>query len=135
MKLIFFTALLALQTLALLGQECQLAAGLPAVIGADTAKNCLIGKYSVVASYPHENAEFILDRHEMRLMVMSTDMDTGKTYACMYDCAVGSIGPVWTASIDEQSWVEVNTFTGITLVHQYCQTRVYLQRTKKRSLQ
>lgn len=135
MKFIILTAFLAFQSLALLGQECQLAAGLPAVIGADTAKNCLVGKFSVVASYPHENAEFILDRNEMRLIVMSTDMDSGRTSACLYECAVGNVGPVWTANINEHSWVEVNTFTGITLVHEYCTTRVYLPRTRKRSLQ
>ena len=125
MKMLFTIIAIIITTLAVVGQHLDLDLGPdPDAIDTTKAPNVSIGKAVTTALYP-DQAEFKIDSRNMQLTCIWIDT-WGDAHETKYDAVVCQIGPVCRAEVDPFTWVEINTATGTTFVHQHCTTRAYL---------
>lgn len=126
MKLGFTIILIVFGALAAIGQamtHINLDAT-PAEFDTLKAPNVSVGTYTITAAYP--TVEFRLYPADMKIMVSVTD-NLGTTTDQVEEALVSQVTSwVWRAQLCENTFVEINTATGTTFVHQHCLTRVFM---------
>lgn len=86
------------------------------------ALNVGTGQQTITAVYP--NAEFTFSFKMMKLYV--THSDHGKEVSNVYDALLSQVTTTtYRAEVSPESWVELDTSTGICLVYQHCHTRLF----------
>lgn len=116
-----FAALLI--SLAANAQEAQIEL-LPRQTPTDTAVNVSIGHCSIIACYP-DLAEVVLKPQKQQVKVTVFDCEGAPTTTVL-EALISQVSElVYRADIGPGSWVEVDAFTGITVIHQHCLSTVF----------
>lgn len=89
----------------------------------NTAQNVSVGPCTAIALYP--DVEIMLSFCG-QLVRVSYNNGT-KEVADEYEAVIGQISEgIYRADMADDCWIEVDRYTGVTIVHQYCMSRVFM---------
>lgn len=96
---------------------------LPEVPLSEPVQNVSVGPYSLIAYYDEMELHFFFEKNQIMLIAFSGDSQTQHRYKASIERMSDH---VYRADINGSAWIEVNTATGITVVHEDCISQVFM---------